>query len=107
MKMRSVTEQGDLDEFLSTAELAGTDFTAEKMNNVKIIHKDQKNPYLLSATEERNIVKRQKENKDKLTVPRRPKWDSNTTPSSWTHSRRRPCCSGGEVSPRSQRTTTC
>jgi large subunit GTPase 1 len=77
--MRSVTEQGDLDEFLSTAELAGTDFTAEKMNNVKIIHKDQKNPYLLSANEERNIVKRQRENKDKLTVPRRPKWDSKTT----------------------------
>ena len=35
--MRSVTEQAALDEFLSTAELAGTDFTAEKMNNVKII----------------------------------------------------------------------
>ncbi|KAJ4405444.1 hypothetical protein N0V91_005184 [Didymella pomorum] len=80
VKMRSVTEQGDLDEFLETAELAGTDFTAEKMNNVKIIHKDQKNPYLLSANEERNIVKRQKENRHKLTVPRRPKWDSKTTP---------------------------
>src|SRR5690242_747652 len=78
--MRSVTEQGDLDEFLETAELAGTDFTAEKMNNVKIIHKDQKNPYLLSANEERNVVKRQKENRHKLTVPRRPKWDSKTTP---------------------------
>jgi len=49
--MRSVTEQGALDEFLSTAELAGTDFTAEKLNNVKIIHKDQINPYLLSAAE--------------------------------------------------------
>ena len=80
MKMRSVTEQGDLDEFLETAELAGTDFTAEKMNNVKIIHKDQKNPYLLTANEERNVVKRQKENRHKLTVPRRPKWDSKTTP---------------------------
>ena len=78
--MRSVTEQGDLDEFLETAELAGTDFTAEKMNNVKIIHKDQKNPYLLSASEERNVVRKQKENRHKLTVPRRPKWDSNTTP---------------------------
>lgn len=80
VKMRSVTEQGDLDEFLETAELAGTDFTAEKMNNVKIIHKDQKNPYLLSANEERNVVRRQKENRHKLTVPRRPKWDSKTTP---------------------------
>jgi large subunit GTPase 1 len=80
VKMRSVTEQGALDDFLSTAELAGTDFTAEKMNNVKIIHRDQKNPYLLSATEERNVKKKHKENKNRLTVPRRPKWDEKTTP---------------------------
>ena len=78
--MRSVTEQAALDEFLSTAELAGTDFTAEKMNNIKIIHTDQKNPYLLSAAEERAAVGKQKEHKDRLTVPRRPRWDSTTTP---------------------------
>jgi large subunit GTPase 1 len=78
--MRSVTEQGALEDFLSTAELAGTDFTAEKTNNVKIIHKDQKNPYLLSATEERNVKRKHKENRDRLTVPRRPKWDATTTP---------------------------
>jgi large subunit GTPase 1 len=80
VKMRSVTEQAALDEFLSTAELAGTDFTAEKMNNVKIIHTDQKNPYLLSAAEERAAVGKQKAHRDRLTVPRRPKWDSTTTP---------------------------
>lgn len=78
--MRSVTEQAALDEFLSTAELAGTDFTAEKMNNVKIIHTDQKNPYLLSAAEERAAVGKQRDHRDRLTVPRRPKWDSTTTP---------------------------
>lgn len=78
--MRSVTEQAALDEFLSTAELAGTDFTAEKMNNVKIIHTDQKNPYLLSAAEERAAVGKQKEHRSRLTVPRRPHWDSTTTP---------------------------
>jgi large subunit GTPase 1 len=78
--MRSVTEQAALDEFLSTAELAGTDFTAEKMNNVKIIHTDQKNPYLLSAAEEGAAVGKQKAHKDRLTVPRRPHWDSTTTP---------------------------
>jgi large subunit GTPase 1 len=78
--MRSVTEQAALDEFLSTAELAGTDFTAEKMNNVKIIHTDQKNPYLLSAAEERAAVGKQKAHIDRLTVPRRPHWDSSTTP---------------------------
>ncbi|KAK4983510.1 hypothetical protein LTR66_005122 [Elasticomyces elasticus] len=79
-KMRSVTEQAALDEFLSTAELAGTDFTAEKMNNVKIIHKDQKNPYLLSQTEERAAVKKHNANRKRLTVPRRPAWDAKTTP---------------------------
>ncbi|KAI9843257.1 MAG: hypothetical protein M1838_002714 [Thelocarpon superellum] len=79
VKMRSVTEQGALDEFLSTAELAGTDFTAEKMNNVKIIHTDQRNPYLLSAAEERSTLKRQRDHRDRLTVPRRPPWDETTT----------------------------
>ncbi|RMJ28387.1 GTP-binding protein [Aspergillus sp. HF37] len=80
MKMRSITEQGALDEFLGTAELAGTDFTAEKMSHVKIIHADQKNPYLLSAAEERSAVRKHQKNKSRLTVPRRPKWDESTTP---------------------------
>lgn len=80
VKMRSVTEQGALDEFLSTAELAGTDFTAEKMSNVKIIHSDQNNPYLLSAAEERGARRKHAQNKGRLTVPRRPKWDETTTP---------------------------
>ncbi len=78
--MRSVTEQAALDEFLSTAELAGTDFTAEKLNNVKIIHRDQKNPYLLSAAEERVAVKKHAAHKKRLSVPRRPQWDKHTTP---------------------------
>ncbi|KJZ74225.1 hypothetical protein HIM_06456 [Hirsutella minnesotensis 3608] len=80
VKMRSVTEQGALDEFLATAELAGTDFTAEKMNNVKIIHTDQRNPFLLSANEERAVLGKHREHKARLTVPRRPKWDASTTP---------------------------
>jgi large subunit GTPase 1 len=78
--MRSITEQAALDEFLSTAELAGTDFTAEKMNNVKIIHNDQKNPYLLSAAEERETIKKHSANRTRLSVPRRPHWDDKTTP---------------------------
>ena len=78
--MRSVTEQPALDEFLSTAELAGTDFTAEKLNNVKVIHTDQKNPYLLSAAEERSAIKKQMANRNRLTIPRRPHWDESTTP---------------------------
>ncbi|KAI1446966.1 P-loop containing nucleoside triphosphate hydrolase protein [Annulohypoxylon stygium] len=79
VKMRSVTEQGALDEFLATAELAGTDFTAEKMNNVKIIHTDQRNPYLLSAAEERGVLGKHDKHRARLTVPRRPNWDASTT----------------------------
>ncbi|KAK3685940.1 P-loop containing nucleoside triphosphate hydrolase protein [Podospora appendiculata] len=80
VKMRSVTQQGALEEFLSTAELAGTDFAAEKTNNVKIIHTDQQNPYILTPAEERAIVGKQREHRGKLTVPRRPAWDKTTTP---------------------------
>lgn len=80
VKMRSVTEQAALDEFLSTAELAGTDFTAEKLSNVKIIHPDQNNQFLLSAADERSVVRKQQKNRGRLTVPRRPKWDERTTP---------------------------
>ena len=78
--MRSVTEQAALDEFLSTAELAGTDFTAEKMNNIKVIHTGQRNPYLLSAMEEISTTKRHASRRNRLTVPRRPQWDETTTP---------------------------
>ena len=80
VKMRSVTEQGALDEFLSTAELAGTDFTAERLNSVKIIHRDHKNPYLLSREEESGVMKKQNAKRRRLTVPRRPAWDEHTTP---------------------------
>ncbi|RYP49200.1 hypothetical protein DL769_011113 [Monosporascus sp. CRB-8-3] len=79
VKMRSVTEQSAMDEFLATAELAGTDFTAEKMNNVKIIHTDQRNPYLLSAAEQRNVLGKHQAHKARLSVPRRPKWDEHTS----------------------------
>lgn len=88
VKMRSVTEQGALDEFLATAELAGTDFTAEKMNNVKIIHTDQRNPFLLSAQEERNVLGKHRQHKGRLTVPRRPQWDASTTPEELDRSER-------------------
>lgn len=79
VKMRSVTQQSAMDEFLATAELAGTDFTAEKMNNVKIIHTDQRNPYLLSSTEESQVRGKHNKHKARLTVPRRPKWNEKTT----------------------------
>ena len=80
VKMRSVTEQAALDEFLATAELAGTDFTAQKQASVKILHADQTNPYLLSGADERGRRRKQGKNQARLTVPRRPAWDDTTTP---------------------------
>ncbi|CCG81874.1 putative Ribosome biogenesis GTPase Lsg1 [Taphrina deformans PYCC 5710] len=77
--LRSVTQERALDEFLSTAELANTDFTAEKMN-VKIISNDQFNPYLLTPEQEAQKKAKHNEFKQSLTVPRRPPWDSKTTP---------------------------
>ncbi|CAK7210978.1 hypothetical protein SBRCBS47491_000962 [Sporothrix bragantina] len=79
VKMRSITEQGALDEFLSTAEYAGTNFKAAKMNNSQIIHTNQKNPYLLTEVEETQRVKLQSMNRERLAVPRRPKWDTTMT----------------------------
>lgn len=75
----SITEQAALDEFLATAELADTDFTAEKMN-VKIIHKSQINPYLLSDEEEKKAREKYDQHAGDLTVPRRPRWNETTTP---------------------------
>lgn len=86
-------------EFLNTAELADTDFTAgmssliflkpyhndaeymtEKTSNLKIIHKDRVNSYLLTDDEEKAAKTKHRQNKQQLTVPRRPHWDSTTTP---------------------------
>src|SRR2546423_13794200 len=45
VKMRSVTEQAALDEFLSPAELAGKNFPAEKKNTKKKTNTHQKKPH--------------------------------------------------------------
>lgn len=77
--LRSVTQERALDEFLSTAELANTDFTAERIN-VKIIANDQFNPYLLTPEQEQKKKEQHNEFEQSLTIPRRPPWDSKTTP---------------------------
>ncbi|TFL06343.1 P-loop containing nucleoside triphosphate hydrolase protein [Pterulicium gracile] len=81
-KLKSVTQEKDLDEFLNTAQLAGTDFTAER-RNVKIITPltgSSRNPHLLTEEEERSTIKKHSENKEKLRVPRRPAWKKSMTP---------------------------
>ncbi|KAG6889910.1 hypothetical protein C0992_003614 [Termitomyces sp. T32_za158] len=80
-RLRSVTQERDLEEFLNTAQLAGTEFTAER-RNVKVIQQStngSQNPYLLSEQEERNTLKKHFENKERLRVPRRPAWTKKTT----------------------------
>lgn len=86
VKLRSVTQENALDEFLNTAQLADTDFTADKHSSVKIIRVNNQavdsgnyNPYLLTSAEEAKKFKVQKEHIKDLIVPRRPAWDSSTT----------------------------
>lgn len=83
-KLQSVTHEGDLDEFLNTAQLADADFTAER-RNIKVIDaphlsRTRHNPYLLTAQQEAEVLKNHRDNKDRLRVPRRPAWDAHTTP---------------------------
>ncbi|KIM47835.1 hypothetical protein M413DRAFT_439514 [Hebeloma cylindrosporum] len=80
-RLKSVTQERDLDEFLNTARLAGTEFTAER-RNVKIIQQttsSSQNPHLLSEQQEIKILKKHQENKQRLRVPRRPAWIKSMT----------------------------
>ncbi|XP_064460567.1 large subunit GTPase 1 homolog [Ornithodoros turicata] len=74
----SITEQNDLDEFLATAELAGTDFTAEKLN-VRVVQGNA-TPGILSQNEKADLEILHQKHKQFLKVPRRPHWDETTTP---------------------------
>lgn len=77
INLKSVTEENTLDEFLATAELAGTEFAAEKLN-VTIITPETHSG-LLSAEEESKVKATQEENKCFLRIPRRPFWDETTS----------------------------
>jgi len=76
-KLKSCTEQSALMEFLSTAELAGQDFTAERDGSMKVI--DPKSTGILSGAHLDKRKKAQEEKKHFLRVPRRPAWDETTT----------------------------
>ncbi|KAM8771273.1 large subunit GTPase 1 homolog [Rhynchonycteris naso] len=78
LNLQSVTEQSSLDDFLATAELAGTEFVAEKLN-IKFVPPEAKTG-LLSFEESQRIKKLHEENRQFLCVPRRPKWDKKTSP---------------------------
>ncbi|KAI8916506.1 ribosome biogenesis GTPase Lsg1 [Powellomyces hirtus] len=78
VKMQSITQENDLEAFLNTAQLAGTDFAAEKLN-ITVVSNTYDNPFLLSAEKEKEALEQHKEHKHWLTVPRRPEWDATTT----------------------------
>ncbi|KAM0748211.1 P-loop containing nucleoside triphosphate hydrolase protein [Meredithblackwellia eburnea MCA 4105] len=79
----SVTQENDLDEFLSTAQLADTDFTAERQN-IKVVsdptlNAASHNPYLLTPQQERELQSKHRDNEKRLQVPRRPPWTRQMT----------------------------
>ncbi|XP_064126321.1 large subunit GTPase 1 homolog isoform X2 [Loxodonta africana] len=78
LNLQSVTEQSSLDDFLAVAELAGTEFVAEKLN-ITFVPREARTG-LLSFEESQRIKKLHEENKQFLSIPRRPKWDKQTSP---------------------------
>lgn len=82
LDLRSVTAQTNLDEFFEEAELAGRQFVTER-RNLALISENEPNVQLYNQSE--RIVEPMLKLEDidiesSLCVPRRPKWDSNTTP---------------------------
>lgn len=78
MNLQSVTEEDSFQDFLRTAELAGTEFQAEKLN-IQFVN-PKANVGLLSVAELAVAKKKMLDNKQFLRIPRRPKWNKNTTP---------------------------
>ncbi|KAL9970098.1 hypothetical protein ACROYT_G022421 [Oculina patagonica] len=74
---QSITEQSALDNFLATAELAGTEFTAEKLNTTIVT--PRYNEGLVSSETAAAIKQAQEEHQQFLRIPRRPEWHDNMT----------------------------
>uniref|UniRef100_A0A4W4FGR6 Large subunit GTPase 1 homolog n=1 Tax=Electrophorus electricus TaxID=8005 RepID=A0A4W4FGR6_ELEEL len=77
LNLQSVTEQSALEDFLATAELAGTEFIAEKLN-VRFVPAEARTG-LLTAEESKRLKKLHRENRQFLRIPRRPPWDEHTS----------------------------
>lgn len=77
MNLQSVTEESSFHEFLRTAELAGTEFQAEKLN-IQFVN-PRSNIGVLTESEKLDQERRYTDAKDLLTIPRRPKWTAETT----------------------------
>ncbi|XP_070688124.1 large subunit GTPase 1 homolog isoform X1 [Pempheris klunzingeri] len=77
LNLQSVTEQSSMDDFLATAELAGTEFVAEKLN-IRFVPAEAR-AGLLTAEEKTQLQKLHEDNKHFLRIPRRPHWDEGTS----------------------------
>ncbi|XP_014214238.1 large subunit GTPase 1 homolog [Copidosoma floridanum] len=77
LNLQSVTEESSFQEFLHTAELAGTEFQAEKLN-IKFVN-PKSGVGLLTKQEHDQVIQSQEKNKELLKIPRQPLWDENTT----------------------------
>lgn len=77
MNLSSVTEESSFNAFLRTAELAGTEFQAEKLNITFVNPKQRVG--LLSKTQEQKMHQKHAEHVDQLKIPRRPKWNKETS----------------------------
>lgn len=77
LNLQSVTEESSFQEFLRTAELAGTEFQAEKLNIAFVNPKS--NVGLLSSSERAAAEQKHIDKKNLLKIPRRPQWTSTMT----------------------------
>ncbi|KAI4828302.1 hypothetical protein KUCAC02_022403 [Chaenocephalus aceratus] len=77
LNLQSVTEQSSMDDFLATAELAGTEFVAEKLN-IKFVPVEAR-AGLITSEERIRLKQLHEENKHFLRIPRRPHWDEDTS----------------------------
>ncbi|KAK4297448.1 hypothetical protein Pmani_030143 [Petrolisthes manimaculis] len=78
LNIQSITEQTHIDEFLSTAELAGTEFQAVRLN-MKFVNPSQRSG-MPTVDEKKKIEAAQDANRNMLKIPRRPGWSILTTP---------------------------
>ncbi|KAK6629695.1 hypothetical protein RUM43_003513 [Polyplax serrata] len=74
LNLQSVTEESSFQEFLSTAQLAGTEFEAEKLN-IKFVK-----PSVSCDVTSRNLSEIESRHYEMIKIPRRPAWTSETTP---------------------------
>lgn len=77
LNLQSVTEESSFQEFLSTAELAGTEFQAEKLN-IKFVN-PLSNFGLLSKEQTLKAKNEHEKFRSMLKVPRRPPWNAEMT----------------------------